>query len=148
VTRPPSFQGRERSEDFKRLFTLSEYYDRDRNAFYQAIRSVREEGMDLTSWLEFFIAGLATQLAEVKARGEAAIKRDVVVKIHRLNPRQERAIEQLQQSSGLDIRTFQDLCPDVSRRTLQRDLASLERKGLIRHDGETNNLVYSLREKL
>ncbi len=54
--------------------------------------------MDLTSWLEFFVAGLATQLAEVKARGEAAIKRDVVVKIHRLNPRQERAIEQLQES--------------------------------------------------
>ena len=86
MTRPPSFQGRERSEDFKRLFTLSEYYDRDRNAFYQAIRSVRELGMDLTGWLEFFVSGLATQLAEVKARGEAAIKRDVVVKIHRLNP--------------------------------------------------------------
>ena len=54
--------------DFKRLFTLSEYYDRDRKAFYQAIRSVREQGMDLTGWLEFFVGGLATQLGEVKAR--------------------------------------------------------------------------------
>ena len=27
--------------DFKRLFTLSEYYDRDRPAFYRTIQSVR-----------------------------------------------------------------------------------------------------------
>jgi Fic family protein len=134
--------------DFKRLFTLSEYYDRDRNAFYQAIRSVGEQGMDLTGWLEFFVGGLATQLAEVKARGEAAIRRDVAVKIHRLNPRQERAIEHLQEAPSLDIRTFEGLCPDVSRRTLQRDLAGLEQKGLLRHEGETNNLAYRLREKL
>ena len=46
--------------DFKRLFTLSEYYDRDRSAFYRAIQSVRAQGMDLTSWLEFFVGGLAT----------------------------------------------------------------------------------------
>src|SRR4249920_4073974 len=115
--------------DFKRLFTLSEYYDRDRKAFYQAIRNAREQGMDLTGWLEFFVGGLATQLAEVKARCEAAIRRGVIVKIHRLNPRQERAIEHLQEAPSLDIRTFEGLCPDVSRRTLQRDLAGLERKG-------------------
>ncbi len=29
-------------DDFKRLFTISEFYDRDRPAFYQAIQSVRE----------------------------------------------------------------------------------------------------------
>jgi Fic family protein len=34
--------------DFKRLFTISEYYDRDRSAFYRAIQSVREHGMDMT----------------------------------------------------------------------------------------------------
>jgi Fic family protein len=134
--------------DFKRLFTLSEYYDRDRSAFYRAIQSVREQSMDMTGWMEFFVGGLATQLAEVKARGEAAIRRDVVVKIHRLNSRQELAIEHLQQVPSLDIRTFEGLCPDVSRRTLQRDLAGLEQKGLLQHEGETNNLVYRLQEKL
>jgi hypothetical protein len=46
--------------DFKRLFTLSEFYDRDRTAFYQAIQSVRGRDMDLTGWLQFFVAGLAT----------------------------------------------------------------------------------------
>ena len=62
--------------DFKRLFTISEYYDRDRAAFYRAIQRVREQDMDLTGWLEFFTAGLATQLDEVKGRGERTIRRD------------------------------------------------------------------------
>ena len=34
--------------DFKRLFTISEYYDRDRPAFYRKIQSVRENYMDMT----------------------------------------------------------------------------------------------------
>jgi hypothetical protein len=45
-----------------------------------------------------------------------------------------------------DIRTFEGLRPDVARRTLQRDLAALEEKGLVTTEGETNNLVYKLRE--
>lgn len=46
--------------DFKRLFTISEYYDRDRPAYYRAIQSVREHEMDLTPWLEYFTDGLAS----------------------------------------------------------------------------------------
>ena len=61
--------------DFKRLFSISEYYDRDRTSFYQALQGVRRANMDMTGWVEFFAAGLATQLAEVKSRGETAIRR-------------------------------------------------------------------------
>lgn len=97
--------------------------------------------MDLTGWLEFFVDGLATQLGEVKARGELAIRRDVLV----LNERQAVALEQLLLVGQLDIRTFESLCPTVVRRTLQRDLAALETNGLVLSEGETNNLVYRLR---
>ncbi len=38
--------------DFKRLFTISEYYDRDRSITIKAIQSVRENNMDMTVWLE------------------------------------------------------------------------------------------------
>jgi len=34
--------------DFKRLFTISEYYDRDRPAYYRALQSTREQNLDLT----------------------------------------------------------------------------------------------------
>ncbi|HEX6273239.1 MAG TPA: Fic/DOC family N-terminal domain-containing protein [Polyangiaceae bacterium] len=47
----------------KRLFTLSDFYDRDRSRFYKAIQGVRNAGMDLTGWLEFFIEGFRRSLA-------------------------------------------------------------------------------------
>jgi Fic family protein len=134
--------------DFKRLFTLSEFYDRDRSAFYVALQRVREQGMDLTGWLEFFVAGLAAQMEEVKARGTAAIRRDILVREHRLNERQGRAVEFLLVSPQMNIADFEALCPSVSRRSLQRDLAALEAKGLIVHEGETNQLVYKPRPGL
>lgn len=130
--------------DFKRLFTISEFYDRDRRRFYRALQEVRERGMDLTGWLEFFVEGLATQLAEVKERGEIAILSDVVAKEHRLNERQAIAVRLLLDETAFDIRTLEAHLPDVSRRTLQRDLAGLEAKGLLVREGETNNLIYRL----
>ena len=72
--------------DFKRLFTISEYYDRNRAAFYRAIQGVRERDMDMTGWLEYFVTGLATQLMEVRQRGERVIRRDVLVHQHDLSP--------------------------------------------------------------
>ena len=40
--------------DFKRLFTISEYYDRDRTAFYTALQQVRDSDMDLTGCVGLF----------------------------------------------------------------------------------------------
>ena len=57
------------------------------------------------------------------------------------------ALERLLVGPSLDIRTFEELCPGVSRRTLQRDLAALETNGLVLHEGETNHLAYRLKEK-
>jgi len=40
--------------------------------------------MDMTGWLEYFVEGLSTQLAEVKDRGEQTIRKDVIAKQHNL----------------------------------------------------------------
>lgn len=128
--------------DFKRLFTISEYYDRDRAAFYRAIQSVRERGMDLTGWLEFFSEGLATQLDEVKARGERAIRRDVLARQHGLSDRQALALGRVLDEGRLTIQDFATLCPGVNRRTLQRDLRNMVEKGLLATEGQTNRLEY------
>jgi Fic family protein len=121
--------------DFKRLFAISEYYDRDRSAFYRAIQSVRERGMDLTGWLEFFTEGLATQLDEVKARGERTIRRDVLVREHGLSDRQALALGHVLDAGRLTIQDFATLCPGVNRRTLQRDLKAMADKGLFVEHG-------------
>jgi Fic family protein len=128
--------------DFKRLFTISEYYDRDRDAFYRAIQNVREQGMDLTGWLEFFTEGLATQLDEVKTRGERTIRRDILARQHGLSDRQARAFGHVMEHGRLTIQALEAICPGVNRRTLQRDLKVLVEKGLLATEGQTNRLEY------
>jgi len=128
--------------DFKRLFTISEYYDRDRAAFYRAIQSVREHDMDLTRWIEFFTVGLATQLDEVKARGGRAIRRDVLAHERGLSARQALAVEHVMEHGRLTIRAYEALCPGANRRTLQRDLKGLLDLGLLVVRGSTNRLEY------
>jgi Fic family protein len=116
--------------DFKRLFAISEYYDRDRPAFYRAIQSVRERDMDLTGWLEYFTEGLATQLDEVKVWGERAIQADVLAREYRLSDRQALALGHVLEAGRLTIQELEALCPGANRRTLQRDLKALVAKGL------------------
>jgi Fic family protein len=131
--------------DFKRLFTISEYYDRDRPAFYRAIQSVREHGMDMTGWLEYFVEGLTTQLAEVRERGEQAIRRDVLIKEHRLSDRQAKALGHILEHGSLTIQDFEHYFPDVNRRSLQRDLKAMVDMGLLVSAGSTNKLVYRMK---
>jgi Fic family protein len=121
--------------DFKRLFTLSEYYDRARDAFYQAIRSVREQDMDLTGWLEFFVGGLATQLGEVKARGEIAIRTEVMARHYRLNSRQAGALDHVLTHGKLTVGDLERSFPETNRRTLQRDVKAMLDKGVLREVG-------------
>jgi len=121
--------------DFKRLFTISEFYDRDRPAFYRAIQSVRERGMDLTGWLEYFTGGLATQLDEVKARGERVIRRDLLARELGLSERQALAVDHVMEHGQLAIQDYESLCPGVNRRTLQRDLKALVEKELVTEHG-------------
>ena len=100
--------------------------------------------MDLTGWLEFFTAGLATQMQETVDRGQEVIKLDILAQEHGLNDRQRAALRHLADHPALTIRRLEELCPDVSRRTLQRDLQALESLGLVSKAGDTNQLNYHL----
>lgn len=131
--------------DFKRLFTISEYYDRDRVAFYRAIQWVRENDMDLTGWLDYFVTGLETQMVEVRQRGEQVIRRDVLVQKYSLNERQGKALEFLMHHGRLTIQDFEALCSGTNRRSLQRDLRTLIDKGLLVSEGITHQQEYRLK---
>jgi len=120
--------------DFKRLFSLSEYYDKDRPSYYNAIQSVRNNDMDMTYWLEYFTEGLKNQLIEVKIKGEMAIKKEVILekaKRVNLNQRQQEIllylVEEKRVSVGEIVRRF-----NWVRRTVQRDLVKLVNLGFIK----------------
>jgi len=133
--------------DFKRLFTISEFYDRNRPAFYQAIQSVRENNMDMTSWLDYFVTGLKTQMVEVRQRGEQVIKRDILAQKYGLNDRQSKALDLLIQRNKIHISELEELCQNVTRRTLQRDMNALINLGLVHLQASARQSTYELIQK-
>lgn len=50
-----------RGYNFKYLLDLSSYYNRDRDAYYNALREADRTG-DYTCWLEYFMGGFANQM--------------------------------------------------------------------------------------
>jgi Fic family protein len=133
--------------DFKRLFSLSEYYDRARPAYYAAIQSVRKGDWDLTGWLEYFTEGLKSQLMEVRERGLGSIKQEILgerIKDLGLNDRQRKAVDYLVDNRRIDNSTYQEIC-GTERRTASRDLAHLVEVGLLEMHGEKKGTFYTLK---
>lgn len=130
--------------DFKRLFTLSEYYDRDRFQYYEAIQSVRNNGLDLTTWLEYFTEGLVNQLKEIQSKGEKIIKLDVLSLKRNLSTSQRQILEFGLQHDSFTLHQLSKIYKDVSRRTIQRELKRLIEMNLLTAFGATTNRTYSV----
>jgi Fic family protein len=119
--------------DFQRLFSLSEYYDEERQDYYNAIQGVREAGLDLTGWLEYFTEGLQSQLMGLKVMGELAIKEDAVMDRARkfmLNDRQLMILQLIVDGGQASV---EETCErfGLVRRTVQRDFARMVELGLV-----------------
>lgn len=59
-----------------------------------------------------------------------------------LTPRQRTVLAYAIERGGLTIQECEALCPERSRRTLQRDLKQLIDRGLLQSEGETTQLIY------
>ena len=69
---------------------------------------------------------------------------NVLFQKYQLSPRQRQALTFAIEHEGLTIQNFQEICPEPSRRTLQRELRVMVEKGLLMPEGETNRLYYRL----
>lgn len=57
-----------RGFDIKKFFALDDYYDSDRAAYYNALKSVDKKILDLTQWLEYFTDGVLLSILKVKEK--------------------------------------------------------------------------------
>ncbi len=57
-----------REFDIKKFFALDDYYDSDRMAYYNALKSLDQETLDLTDWLEYFTEGVLISISKVKEK--------------------------------------------------------------------------------
>lgn len=97
--------------------------------------SRRDRSQRMSGWLEFFVEELATQLAEVKARGEIAIRSDVIAKAHGLNVRQAAALDHLLSRGRLTLSDLEARFPETNRLPLRRDLKLMLAEDLLHEAG-------------
>jgi Fic family protein len=57
-----------REFDIKRFFTLDDFYDSDRNAYYSVLKNTNATYPDCTPWLDYFLEGVDLSLSRVKER--------------------------------------------------------------------------------
>ena len=67
---------------------------------------------------------------------------DAIAKQHNLNSRQTTILKYLNHSLKITIQNCEAMFPDVSRRTLQRDLKAMQEKQLLLPQGNTDRRSY------
>ncbi|PKP61006.1 MAG: Fic family protein [Candidatus Altiarchaeales archaeon HGW-Altiarchaeales-1] len=133
--------------DFKKLFSISEYYDKNRKDYYDAIQNVRENNMDMTSWIEYFTDALKSQMVDVKNRGEKIIKKDLIrerVRNLNLNKRQIKILEYLTDNDSITREQYVKMF-DISLRTANYDISEIEKLNLIKRAGIGRATNYMLK---
>ena len=134
--------------DFKRFFSIEQYFDSDVKAYYSALRSVQQNSDELTYFLEYFCYGLALEIDKVKQR-VSKLSRDLKLKKElgrqvALTERQLILLELLQEQGQITSTDAQKVLPNISVDTVLRDLKDLLEKGLIDKKGVTKGVTYSL----
>lgn len=137
--------------DFKKFFSIEQYFDGDVNAYYQALKSVQQaKNNDMTYWLEYFCYGLALEIEKVKAQ-VTKLSKDLRMKKQlgkqvALSERQIILLELFQQKEEITSDEAQRVLPHVSIDTILRDIKDLIHKGVIRKKGVTKGVRYQLVE--
>ena len=134
--------------DFKKLFTISEYYDKNRKSYYDATQAVRENDMDMTQWLEYFTKALRSQMVDVRKRGEIAIKKDAIIektKNLNLKDRHIKMLEYLVENDSISRSEYVKMF-GVSTRTATYDFLKLVELKLIEKEGVGPATRYVLKQ--
>jgi len=131
-----------RGFDTHRILSVDEFYWEDRPSYYAALQAVREQGDDLTSWLEYCAEGLRQTLENVWLRIQA-LHVDTSQKLV-LRPRQERLLQLLRdQGSMAPAEIWASL--GVSRQGAMDLLHPLLEAGLVEKIGTKKTGRYALR---
>lgn len=135
-----------RSFDIKRFFTLDDYYDSDRPAYYAALQSVDTKKHDLTRWLEYFTNGVAFSVNSIKERvlrlSSEKLRRDKKGQIA-LTERQMKIIEVLNQKGSITNREIRSMFK-LSNRGAVDEIKKLLSLGVIRAEGKGRSVRYVL----
>lgn len=135
--------------DFKRFFSLEQYFDSDVSRYYKALISVQQQpDAELTYWLEYFCYGLAIEIDKIKSQVQK-LSKDLKMKKElgrqvALSEREIILLELLQNQGEISSDDAQEVLPNVSVDTILRDIRDLIQKGVVAKHGVTKGVTYKL----
>lgn len=135
--------------DFRKLFALENYYNTNRPAYYEAIHLGKNyeerQRANLTHWLEYFTMGFLMELELVmdKIKPFLYLKRTHSKTKIILSKDEMKILDFLQGMNTISSKDVEDILT-VSKRTAQRYLAKLVKKGLVKKHGDKKSTKYTL----
>ena len=131
-----------RGFDTHHIFSVDEYYWEGRPRYYAALQAVRQQGEDLTSWLEYTAEGLLLTLERVWQRIQYLSARAKGKKLV-LRPKQEQLLRLLRQKGSLSPKEIWDGV-GVSKQGAMDLLRPLMEAGLVKRLGTRKSGRYVL----
>lgn len=135
-----------RGFDTKRFFALDDYYNEDRNRYYDALETVDPKTNDLTQWLEYFTEGVAVSMGRVK-QTVLELSMDKHIKERKgqvyLTDRQRAVVKYLQTNPRITVSEVQRILK-ITRETANQDLKQLIKLGLVKKKGKSVATYYIL----
>jgi Fic family protein len=131
--------------DHRRIFALDDYYDRDRQAYYAALKTAQVNNGDITQWLEYFTAGVAYSVNEAK---EAVVKVGSKKKNGQkmqiaLTPKQMKIVEYINMHGKVTNKDLQKMF-EISAQAVHKELTKLLELKVIKPVGAGRTLCYIL----
>ena len=136
-----------RGFDTKRFFSLDDYYDTDRKAYYAALATVDKDVRDVTKWLEYFVEGVAVSIEAVKERvirlSSERLKRTQRGQIA-LTEKQMKIVEFINQNERISNKNVRELFK-VSAQAAHKEISKLVELGVLKPVGKGRSLSYLLK---
>ena len=131
-----------RGFDTHHIFSIDEFYWEDRPRYYAALQAVREQGENLTGWLDYCAEGLLLTLERVWTRVQTFAAKTKQKKLV-LRPRQEQLLQLLRDRKSLTPREIWDALA-VSKQGALDLLRPLIQAGLVKRIGTQKTCRYIL----
>ena len=139
-----------RGYDFRKLFALEDYYNKDRQGYYKAInigKTYFERRVDFTPWLAYFVLGFKDEIDNVKKKVATFSSRKISGNINSqiyLEADQMKILDFGDKMGKINVSDVIDIlgCP---KRTAQFHLQRLKKLGLIKQVGKGPSSAYELK---
>ena len=136
-----------RGFDTKQFFCLDDYYDMNRNDYYQALRTVDPTKRDITKWLEYFVEGVAVSIASVREKVARLNSEKIRIKNKgqiALTERQMRIVEHINKYGRITISKM-TLMFKITRQASLKEIDRMIKLELVKREGKARASHYVMK---